>query len=243
MTLQKKDFIEIEFTGRIKDTGNIFDSNIKKDLENANLGMETKPFVFCLGEEMFVRGVDEFLVGKDLGEYEIELSPENSFGKRNPQLIQRIPTRIFREHNTNPVQGAMFQFDGKVGKILTLSGGRVIVDFNNPLAGKNVVYSVNVLRKVSDISEKIKALNDFFFRRDFEFEIDGKKLVLYVDKEFKQFAELFADKYKGMLEMELEVKERSKKENSDGKNDEDEKFAKQKNSRTPKKKTGNHNNP
>jgi len=235
MTLQKKDFIEIEFTGRIKDTGNIFDSNIKKDLENANLKTEIKPFVFCLGEEMFVKGVDEFLVGKDLGEYEIELSPENSFGKRNPQLIQRIPTRIFREHNTNPVQGAMFQFDGKVGKILTLSGGRVIVDFNNPLAGKNVVYSVNVLRKISDISEKIKALNDFFFRRDFKFEIDGEKLILYVGKEFKQFAELFADKYREMLEMELKVREEEKKENSDGKENKDKKSAKQRSNRTFKK--------
>ena len=235
MTLQKKDFIEIEFTGRIKDTGNIFDSNIKKDLENANLKMEIKPFVFCLGEEMFVKGVDEFLVGKDLGEYEIELSPENSFGKRNPQLIQRIPTRIFREHNTNPVQGAMFQFDGKVGKILTLSGGRVIVDFNNPLAGKNVVYSVNVLRKISDISEKIKALNDFFFRRDFKFEIDGEKLILYVGKEFKQFAELFADKYREMLEMELKVREEEKKENSDGKENKDKKSAKQRSNKTFKK--------
>ena len=129
----------------------------------------------------------------------------------------------------------MFQFDGKVGKILTLSGGRVIVDFNNPLAGKNVVYSVNVLRKISDISEKIKALNDFFFRRDFKFEIDGEKLILYVGKEFKQFAELFADKYREMLEMELKVREEEKKENSDGKENKDKKSAKQRSNKTFKK--------
>ncbi len=58
MGLKKKDFIEIEFTGRIKD-GNIFDSNIKKDLEEANLNIEAKPFIFSLGNGMFIKGVDD----------------------------------------------------------------------------------------------------------------------------------------------------------------------------------------
>ena len=35
MALKKKDFIEIEFTGKIKG-GEVFDSNIKKDLEKLN---------------------------------------------------------------------------------------------------------------------------------------------------------------------------------------------------------------
>ena len=74
MVLQKKDFIEIEFTGREKG-GDIFDSNIKEDLKKANLNTEAKPFVFCLGENMFLQALDEHLIGKDLGKYEIELEP------------------------------------------------------------------------------------------------------------------------------------------------------------------------
>ena len=45
MTLQKNDFLEIEFTGKIKD-GEIFDSNIKKDIEKAELKTPIKPFIF-----------------------------------------------------------------------------------------------------------------------------------------------------------------------------------------------------
>ena len=79
MPLQKNDFIEMEFTGKIKD-GSVFDSNIKEDLEKLHEGhdhpVETKPLIFPLGQRMFLEGIDNFLIGKDIGEYEIELSPE-----------------------------------------------------------------------------------------------------------------------------------------------------------------------
>ena len=52
MPLKKKDFIEIEFTARIKG-GDIFDSNVKEDLKNSNLEADSKPFIFSLGEGMF----------------------------------------------------------------------------------------------------------------------------------------------------------------------------------------------
>jgi len=206
MKLKPKDFIEIEFTGKVKD-GEIFDSNIKKDLETAKLNVEAMPFIFCLGEGMFLQGVDNFLTGKDLGKYEFELEPENAFGKRDAKLIQMIPSKVFREHQTNPVKGAMFNFDGRPGKILTVSGGRIIVDFNNPLAGKTVVYNINVLRKLDSQDEKIKSLINFLFRKDFKFEVKEKKLFIDVDKGFKQFAELFKDKFKDIFDLDLEVKE------------------------------------
>lgn len=207
MTLQKKDFVEVEFTGKTSD-GEVFDSNVKEELDKANLSIQAKPFVFCLGEGMFLEGIDNFLIGKEVGNHKIKLSPENAFGKRNAKLIQMIPLKIFREHKTQvPVPGLMFQFDGKVGKVLTVSGGRVVVDFNNPLAGKDVEYAIDVKRKVEDINEKIKSFNDFFFRRNFEFEIKDKKLTLKVDKGYKQFVELFKDKFKEILDLDMEAVE------------------------------------
>src|SRR3989339_2289241 len=104
MVLEKKDFIEVEFTGKIKD-GGVFDSNIKKDLEKLHEGhdhpIETKPFIFPLGEGMFVKGVDKFLLGKEVGEYDIPLSPEDAFGKRDPKEIRTIPIKSFEDHNLN----------------------------------------------------------------------------------------------------------------------------------------------
>src|SRR3989344_5391231 len=85
MALQKKDFIEMEFTGRIKDTGDIFDSNVKEELDKLHVSQghsndhvhETKPLIYCLGEGMFLEGVDNFLIGKEIGKYVIGLSSEN----------------------------------------------------------------------------------------------------------------------------------------------------------------------
>ena len=206
MTFQKNDFIEIEFTGRIKD-GEIFDSNIPEELKKLNSNQKAKPFIFSLGQDMFLKGAEEFLIGKDIGKYEIDLKPEKAFGMRDKSLIQMIPLKVFIEHKINPVLGAVLTFDNRLGKVLTVSGGRIMVDFNNPLAGKEVVYSINILRKVEDINEKINSLNEFLFRRDFKFVINDKKLILEVDKGFKAFVELFKDKFKEIFDLDIEVNE------------------------------------
>jgi FKBP-type peptidyl-prolyl cis-trans isomerase 2 len=206
MTFQKNDFIEIEFTGKIKD-GEVFDSNILEELKKLNSSQPAKSFIFCLGQDMFLKGAEDFLIGKDVGSYEIDLKPEKAFGLRNPSFIQMIPLKVFIEHQINPIPGAVLTFDNKLGKVLTVSGGRIMVDFNNPLAGKEVIYNIKVLRKVEDMTEKINSLNEFLFRRNFKFEIKDKKLILETEKEFKGFVELFKDKFKEILGLDLEVKE------------------------------------
>jgi len=216
MALNNKEFIEVEFTGKIKD-GEIFDSNIKEDLEKVNSNVKARPFVFCLGEGMFLKGVEDFLIGKEIGKHVVEVQPENAFGLRESKSVQMIPLKIFKEQKVNPITGAMFNFDGRVAKILTVSGGRVMVDFNNPLAGKVVVYNLNVLRKVEDINEKAKALIDFFTKKDFKFEIKDKKIIVYAEKSFVQFLGLFKDKFKGILDLDLEVKEKEKNESESAK--------------------------
>ena len=206
MKLKKKDFIEIEFTAKIKE-GDIFDSNIKEDLQGKDIKTELKPFIFSLGEGMFLKGVEDFLIGKDIGEYNIELTSDKAFGKRDADLIQMMPIKIFAEQNVNPVPGIMFNFDGRIGKILTVTGGRVMVDFNNPIAGKDVEYKIRILRKIEEINEKAKALIEFLFKRDLKFEVKDKKLIVEVEKPMKQFIEMFKDKFKEILDLDLEVKE------------------------------------
>jgi FKBP-type peptidyl-prolyl cis-trans isomerase 2 len=204
MALKKKDFVEIEFTGKTKE-GDVFDSNVKEVLKKTNIKGYPKPFIFCLGEGMFIRGIDEFLIGKEIGEYDVSLKPEDAFGKRNPKLIQMIQKKEFIKHNLNPIPGAVFNFDGKLAKVLTVSGGRVMIDFNNPLAGKEVDYKIKVLRKVENLNEKIEALNDFLFRKNFEFEIKDKKLIMKIPKENTKFVEMFKDKFKEILDLDLMI--------------------------------------
>jgi FKBP-type peptidyl-prolyl cis-trans isomerase 2 len=206
MALQKNDFIQIEFTAKTKD-GEVFDSNVKEVLEKMNSNSSQKPFTFALGQGMFLKAVDDFLTGKELGKYNIEIPCENAFGKRQASLIQLIPIKIFHEHKLNPIPGFMFNFDGKIAKVLSASGGRVRVDFNNPVAGKDVIYEINILNKVEDKKEQISALNEFLFRKNFDFEIQDKKLVMNVEKPLAKFVELFKDKFKDILDLDLEVKE------------------------------------
>ena len=216
MVLQKKDFIEIEFTGKIKDTGDIFDSNVKEELEKTHQGhnhaVEAKPLIYCLGEGMFLGGVDDYLIGKEIGRHIIGLSSEKAFGKRQRELVKMIPIKIFFQHKINPVQGTALNFDGKMGKVISVSGGRVLVDFNNPLAGKDVIYEIDVKRIIQNIDEKIKAFNNFIFKRDFKFEVNqnNKKVIYEIpesDKQLKIFVGIFKEKFKEIFGMELEIKE------------------------------------
>lgn len=214
MSLKEKDFIEIEFTGKIQG-GEIFDSNSKEDIEKAGLKAEAKPFIFSLGQGMFLKGIDDFLIGKEVGKkYHPKLIAENAFGKREADLVRLIPLNVFKQHKLNPIPGVMFNFDGRIAKILSVSGGRVRVDFNNPLAGKDVEYDLIVLRKLDDINEKIDSLNEFLFRKKFPFSINDKKIVMQVEKSFAQFVGLFKEKFKEILDLELEIKEIEEKKKS-----------------------------
>jgi len=210
--MKKNDFIEIDFTAKIKD-GEVFDSTLKKELEKLHIGHEhpinSKPFIFSLGNKMFLQSIDDFLIGKEIGKnYEIELAPEKAFGKRNPQLIKIIPLSAFKTQKYQPQVGMTFNFDGQIAKILSVSGGRIISDFNNPLAGKDVIYYISVKRKVVDIDEKVKSLIDFLFRKEFKFKINKTELEIILEeseKQYKQFIELFKDKFKEILNMNLTV--------------------------------------
>ena len=210
--IAKKDFIEIEFTGKDKD-GNIFDSNIKEDLAKANLNTPAKPFIYAVDEDMFLKSVDDFLIGKETGkDYELELEPEKAFGKRNPQMIKMVPLRIFKQQQQPPYPGMMFNFDGQIGKIISVSGGRILTDFNNPLAGKTVIYKIKVKRKVTELKEKASAMIQFFVKKELPLEIKEKKLIIEADPKFAQFFNLFKDKFKELLDLEIEVVDKIEKE-------------------------------
>jgi len=210
MKLKEKDFIEIEFTAKTKE-GEVFDTNIEKDLKELGSNTKAEPFIFCLGQGMFLKAIDDYLIGKEPGKYQIELEPEKAFGKRQSNLISRLPLKLFNEHKIHPVPGISFNFDGRVGKVLAVSGGRVIIDFNNPIAGKDVIYNINILKKIEDENQQIKSFINFLFKKELKFEINGTKIIISVEKPMIKFIELFADKFKDIFNKELEVKELEEK--------------------------------
>jgi hypothetical protein len=82
-----------------------------------------------------------------------------------------------------------------------------MVDFNHPLAGKNVVYEIHALRKIEDLDEKIRSVVEFLFRREFRFSVQENKVVIEVEKQMFKFAEMFKERFKAILGMEMEIKE------------------------------------
>lgn len=160
MPIKKRDFIEIDYTGRFKDN-TVFDTTIKKIAEEGKIydpKMEYKPGLICVGEQNLPPGLDKFLEGKELNkEYHVDLKPEEAFGRKNAQLIKLVPLRAFAKEEIMPQPGLQVNIDNELGTILRVSGGRVLVDFNHPFASKEVIYQIKVLRIVTDVKEKIDA--------------------------------------------------------------------------------------
>ncbi len=162
MSVKEGDFIKLEFTGRAKETGDVFDTTIEEVAEEAGIKVENKtygPIPVILGGGHLLKGLDESVVGMEEGEKKtVELTPEQAFGERDAKLIQLIPMKEFKKQGVNPYVGMTLTVENHTGRILNISGGRVRVDFNHELAGKTLEYEVEVKEVTTDDVEKVKSM-------------------------------------------------------------------------------------
>lgn len=224
-TVKKNDFIELDFTGRAN--GSIFDTTKKEEAKELNAKPEDiKPLIVCVGQGMVVSGFDSALEGKEIGKsYFIKLTSEQSFGKRKANLVRILPIKSFLEKNVNPQAGMMLALDNFLVKIISVSGGRVTVDFNNPLSGKDIEYDFTILRKVDKIEDKVSCLTEFFFKMPLKFRVENNKVV-FEEKKLKPLVDIFKNKFKEILNLEVDF--------------EDKKEEKQKEEKAEKKEEHNH---
>lgn len=213
---KKNDFIELEFTAKIRESGAIFDTNIKEDAKKANMPAENlKPLNICIGQGMVVKGLDKGLENKEVEKkYEIDVSPEESFGLRDSKLIRTIPMKVFIERKINPLKGLMLNMDGMLARIVSVSGGRVMVDFNNPLSGKIIRYEFIIKKIIENDEEKISSLAQFLCNEEAKVKIDGKKAEIEL-KSRKNFGFL-KKKVKEILDIEIEAKEKKEEKEQKG---------------------------
>ena len=158
---KKGDFVEIEYTGIVKDEKAVFDTtdeSVAKKEGFYDSKHEYGPKIICLGQNQLLKGLDEFAIEKEVGkEYEILITPENGFGKKNAKLMKLVPTKIFTKENIRPMPGLPVNIDGLYGVIRAVAGGRVIVDFNHPLSGKDLIYKFKINRILTDDKEKLES--------------------------------------------------------------------------------------
>lgn len=157
-TINEHDFIELNYTGKLPD-GTVFDTTeetVAKENDLPTENRQFKPAVICVGEQQILPGLDAELVGKEIGkDYTITLPPEKAFGKRDIKKMKIIPSSTFKEHKMDPRPGLQIEVDGEMGTVTRVAGGRIIVNFNHPLAGREVIYQIKINRKVTDQKEQI----------------------------------------------------------------------------------------
>ncbi len=141
--------------------------------------IEEKEVESLVGLSFIYPFIERILIGKDIGEYKEILPPEKAFGKKDPSLIQIIPMRYFRINGVNPRPGMFIEVDGSVGRIISVSGGRVLVDFNHPLAGKEIEVRVSIISVEKDPKKKISFLSKVILNRDIRFDVEDRKVKIY----------------------------------------------------------------
>src|SRR5690606_13145349 len=108
--------------------------------------------------------------------------------------IKTIPSKFFDGKKIQPQAGMTLALDNRIVKVLNVSGGRVMIDFNNLLAGKDIKYNYKISKIVTDENTKVTALFEVVFRFVPKFEIKDKIVVTgpkFMETYVKSFSEKF----------------------------------------------------
>ncbi len=188
--VEEGDVVEVDYVGRVMDTGEIFDLTSEEmaeeegyDTEQFDLG----PVKVLLGAGHVIPGLEQKLLDMQEGEKEtVEIPASEAFGERTGEEIETFPRREFEEYDVEPRRGIVVEVDGQRGKIISASSGRVRVDFNHPLAGKDLEYEVEVLKVLEEPLERAEAVMEYYGMDEMNVELgfeDGE-LEVELPEEF-----------------------------------------------------------
>ncbi len=158
--VEKGDFILIELEGRDEE-GRVFDSTNGEIAKNLH-GKEGALLV-VYGMDRLIPGLHNAIKGMEKGaEKKVHMGPNEAFGPRKKDLVKIMPSADFAKHKVNPEPGLVVHVDTDTGRlygtIKSVNAGRVMVDFNHPIAGQEVDYSLKLVDVFQESGPKIKAL-------------------------------------------------------------------------------------
>lgn len=167
MAINDGDFVRVNFTGKVKETDDVFDTTYDEIAQEAGIFEENKtykPIPIVVGGNHLLPAIEESIKGLEAGDTKhVEVEAADAFGPRDSKLVQLVPMKEFKKQGMNPVPGMKISSNGSTGKILTVNGGRVKVDFNHELAGKDLIYDVEVTEIIDDVEEKIKSMIELHY--------------------------------------------------------------------------------
>jgi len=161
-------FVKVEYTGKIKDTGSVFDTTKKEIAEKENLNLKGRFFgaaPLILGDGRLIKGFEDALSKLTLSEEKtVTITPENAYGDRKPELVKVVSSNLFKKSNQKPYPGMVVIFEnGMPARVQSVSGGRVRIDFNHELAGKTLEFWMKLVKEITKNEDKIKFLCELAF--------------------------------------------------------------------------------
>ena len=182
------DFVEVDYVGRVKDSDEIFDltrEDVAKKENIFNKEFPYKPIVLIVGSDFIIKGLDEALQGMTVGEKKkFEIPKDKGFGERKEEMIKVIPLARFKEQDMKPYPGAVVNIGSFRGRVVSVDGGRVKVDFNHPLAGKVLEYDLEIKSEIKEPAERVKAVVKYFTGvEEVDVEIGGKTAGITIKKD------------------------------------------------------------
>lgn len=133
------------------DSGTTVTLHFSLALENGHMvdsNFDASPATFTVGDGNLLPGFESPLMGLvDGDEREFSILPENAFGQHNPQNVQSVERNNFEDEELE--LGTMFSFqngDGELpGVVVEVQDNEVMVDFNHPLAGQTILFTVKII--------------------------------------------------------------------------------------------------
>jgi len=132
------DKVKVHYTGKFED-GEVFDSSEGRE-----------PLEFTLGQGNVIPGFDNGIMGMEVGgKKSMTISPDDAYGQRRDDLVLEVKKTDFPE-NISPEIGQQLQMtrpDGQaVNVVITdMKEETVTLDANHPLAGKTLVFDVELV--------------------------------------------------------------------------------------------------
>ena len=162
MTFKKGQLILLDYTAKIKDSGEVFESTNEEEAKKHSIhdpNLKYMPKLVSVGEAWVLKGLDDALPEIKAGEKKIiEVSAEKGFGARDKGKVRMIPLRKLGEDQEKVSVGDTVEIDNKKGIIRYIGSGRVQIDYNHRFAGKTIVYDVDVKKSLDSDDDKISEI-------------------------------------------------------------------------------------
>jgi len=162
MAIEKGSLVLLNYTAKVKETDEAIETTVEEDAKKFNIYDPTRtyePRLVSVGDGWVLKGLDEALGNANVGDkMEIEVSPEKGFGQRDPDKVRMIPLRKLGDKADEVKVGDAIEIDDKIGIVRFIGSGRVQLDYNHRLAGRTIMYSLQILKRLEQDNEKIVAL-------------------------------------------------------------------------------------